>query len=158
MTDDRRAAFVEHVAGVFIAQGVPPMPARVLIALTASDEGRLTSEELQEQLDVSAAAVSGAVRFLQTVGFVLRATEPRGRRHVYRLDPAVPWYTGSLNRAAGMRQIADILGEGRAALPEESPARARIEEMIGFFLFLERRMPELLAEWEQLRRSEKPAP
>ena len=158
MTRDRRAAFVEHAAGVFIAQGFPPMPARVLIALTASDEGRLTSDELQEELGVSAAAVSGAVRYLQTLGFVLRATEPGGRRHVYRLVSTVPWYTGSLSRAAGMRQIADILGEGRVAIPAESPAHARIEEMIAFFHFLERRMPELLDEWEQLRRSGKPSP
>jgi DNA-binding transcriptional regulator GbsR (MarR family) len=157
MTRDRRGAFVEHAAGVFIAQGFPPMPARVLIALTASDEGRLTSEELQKQLDVSAAAVSGAVRYLQTLGFVLRATEPGGRRHVYRLVSNVPWYTGSLSRAAGMRQIAEILGESREAIPAESPAHARIEEMIAFFHFLERRMPELLEEWQQLRRSDETA-
>lgn len=107
---------------------------------------------------MSAAAVSGAVRYLQTLGFVLRATEPGGRRHVYRLVTAVPWYSGGLSRAAGMRQIAEILGEGRVAIPADPPAHARIEEMIGFFLFLERRMPELLAEWDQLRRVEKPAP
>ena len=158
MTRDRRAAFVEHAASVFIAQGFPPMPARVLLALTASDDGRLTSDELQDQLGVSAAAVSGAVRYLQTLGFVLRATEPRGRRHVYRLVSGVPWYTGSLSRGAGMRQIADILGESRVAIPAESPARARIEEMIAFFQFLERRMPELLEEWDRLRQADEPVP
>jgi DNA-binding transcriptional regulator GbsR (MarR family) len=152
MTGDARAAFVEHAAEVFIAQGFPAMPARVLLALTASDEGRLTSDELRAQLGVSAAAVSGATRYLQTVGFVQRGTEPRGRRHVYRLVSSVPWYTGSLSRANAMRQIADILGEGRVAIPAASPAHARIEEMIEFFEFLERRMPELLAEWDELRR------
>jgi len=149
---DARTAFVEHAAGVFIAQGFPAMPARVLLALTASDDGALTSEELQQQLGVSAAAVSGAVRYLQTLAFVSRGTERRGRRHLYRLSAAVPWYTGSLSRAAAMRQIADILGDGRTAIPADSPAHARIEEMIGFFEFLEKRMPELLQEWNDRRK------
>jgi DNA-binding transcriptional regulator GbsR (MarR family) len=149
---DARTDFVEHAAGVFIAQGFPAMPARVLLALTASDDGALTSEELQQQLGVSAAAVSGAVKYLQTLAFVSRGTESRGRRHLYRLSASVPWYTGSLSRAAAMRQIADILGEGRTAIPVESPAHARIEEMIGFFQFLERRMPELLQEWMDERK------
>jgi len=150
VTDDR-TAFVEHAAGVFIAQGFPAMPARVLLALTASDDGALTSAELQHQLGVSAAAVSGAVRYLQTLAFVSRGTESRGRRHVYRLVAGVPWYTGSLNRAHAMRQIADVLGGSRTAIPADSPAHARIAEMIGFFEFLEKRMPELLAEWDALR-------
>lgn len=152
MTRDPRAAFVEHAAGVFVAQGFPPMPARVLLALTASDDGRLTSGQLQGQLGVSAAAVSGAVRYLQTVGFVERAIYPGGRRHVYRLVSSMPWYAASLSRAGAMRRIADVLREGRTAIPTDSPAHDRVEEMIGFFEFLEERMPALLVEWEARRR------
>jgi hypothetical protein len=92
------------------------------------------------------------VKYLQTLAFVSRGTEASGRRHLYRLSASIPWYTGSLSRAAAMRQIADILGEGRTAIPPGSPAHDRIEEMIGFFQFLEKRMPELLQEWNELRK------
>jgi DNA-binding transcriptional regulator GbsR (MarR family) len=151
---DARIRFVEHAAGELAAQGFPPMPARVLMALTASDEGALTSGELQEQLGVSAAAVSGAVRYLQTVGFLRRGTEAGGRRHVYRLPDGSPWYTATLVRGGQMRRIVEVLAEGRESLPPGSPAWVRVSEMSDFFVFLERRMPELLEEWVALRRAD----
>jgi DNA-binding transcriptional regulator GbsR (MarR family) len=147
-----RSEFVEHAAAVFMAQGFPPMPARVLIALTASDEGRLTSEELQSELGVSAAAVSHAVTYLETVGMLFRATEPGGRRQVYRLGSTSSWYTASLDRREQMLGIAAVFRQGRNSLPEGSPARERIEEIAEFFEFLARRMPELLQEWNDSRK------
>lgn len=150
--EEARTVFVEHAAGELIAQGFPAMPARILMALTASDDGRLTSDDLQDQLDVSAAAISQAVRYLQTVGFVHRTTSPGSRRHVYRIPAQSAWYTATLARAGGMQRIVSVLREGVDAIPAGSPARARLDEMIGFFEFLERRMPELLDEWEVLRK------
>lgn len=152
---DARARFIEHAAGEFVAQGFPPMPARVLIALTASDTGALTTEELRHQLGVSAAAVSGAVKYLQTIGFLRRGTEAGGRRHVYRLPEPNPWYSATLARGGAMRRLTAILSEGLEALPAGSGGHARVAELVDFFAFLERRMPELLDEWEELRRERK---
>lgn len=146
-----RAEFVEHAAAVFIAQGFPPMPARVLMALTASDDARLTSQELQTELSVSAAAVSHAVTYLENVGMLQRATEPGGRRQVYRLAGSSAWYTASLDRPERMRGIAAVFRAGRDELPEGSAARSRVEEIAEFFEFLAERMPELLAQWDALR-------
>lgn len=154
---DPRAEFVEHAAAIFIAQGFPPMPARVLMALTASDAGRMTSQELQELLGVSAAAVSHAVSYLQTIGMLLRATEPGGRRQVYRLSGSNAWYTSTLDRADQMRGIAGVFREGATTLDPGSPGRARVEEIVAFFEFLAERMPALLVEWEARRRVEPPA-
>jgi uncharacterized protein with PIN domain len=147
-----RAEFVEHAAAVFVAQGFPPMPARVLMALTASDEGRLTSQELQAQLAVSAAAVSHAVGYLETVGMLQRATEPGGRRQVYRLSGSTSWYTASLDRRDQMLGIAAVFRDGRAELPDGSAAQDRVVEIAEFFEFLARRMPELLQEWDRSRK------
>lgn len=152
---DARAEFVEHASGVFIAQGFPPMPARVLMALTAADDARLTSQELQEQLGVSAAAVSHAVTYLETVGMLRRATEPGGRRQVYRLSGTNAWYTSTLARGDQMRGIAAVFRDGAAALPAGA-ARRRVEEIVAFFEFLADRMPALLQEWEALRRAAEP--
>ncbi len=52
------------------AAGMPRMPARVMMALIAAPEGGYTASQLGERLGVSAAAVSGAVRYLQQLHFV----------------------------------------------------------------------------------------
>jgi DNA-binding transcriptional regulator GbsR (MarR family) len=150
MTDaDPFAQFVENTAGELVAQGFPRMPANVIMALTASEEGRLTAGELAERLGVSPAAVSGAVRYLTTVGMVRSSTIPGTRRHVYAL-PERAWYTASLTRRDVYGHIVQQLRRDIARLPHGA-ARERIEEMAEFFEFIDRRMPELLVEWEALR-------
>lgn len=131
-------------------QGFPPMPARVVMALTASEEGRMTADELAGQLGASPAAISGAVRYLGVLGFVRATTLPGSRRHVYSL-PHEPWYTTTMNKAGVYRNLIPLLTNASARMPAGSAARARIEEMADFFRFLERRMPELLEEWRQGR-------
>lgn len=48
------------------------MPARVFTALLVADDGKLTVAELAEMLQVSPAAVSNAVRYLQQTRLVER--------------------------------------------------------------------------------------
>jgi DNA-binding transcriptional regulator GbsR (MarR family) len=142
-----RQEFVAAASTELAAQGFPAMPARVLMALTASDDGRLTAEELTGILGVSAAAVSGAIRYLILLGFVRQTTVPGSRRHLYLLPESSPWYTSTLTRSSIYTHTTAILERGVELIPEDSPARARIAEMAGFFRFLERRMPLLLDEW-----------
>ena len=69
-TDDRadlpRADAAEQAAAMLTAAGMPRMPARVMMALVGSPDEGYSAAELAERLGVSAAAVSGAVRYLQT--------------------------------------------------------------------------------------------
>jgi DNA-binding transcriptional regulator GbsR (MarR family) len=146
---DPFAQFVENAAGEFVAQGFPRMPANVIMALTASEEGRLTAAELAERLGVSAGAVSGAVRYLSTIGMVRSATIPGTRRHVYSL-PERPWYTASLTRRDLYGHIVAQLRRDLVRLPDGA-AKARIEEMADFFEFIDGRMPQLLEEWNDVR-------
>ena len=96
MTDDA-ARFVERFGAMLEEGGVPRMPARVFAALLATDSGRLTAAELAEQLRISPAAVSGAVRYLIQVGLVTREREPGSRRDVYALHHDL-WYEAIVNR------------------------------------------------------------
>ena len=73
-------AAVEQTAAVLAAAGFPKMPARVLVTLLVADPGGLTAGELGEQLGVSAAAISGAVRYLELIGVVHRVSQPGSRR------------------------------------------------------------------------------
>ena len=53
---------VERFTSLLVTSGVGRMPARVYSAVLCSDDGRLTAGELAEALQISPAAVSGAVR------------------------------------------------------------------------------------------------
>src|SRR4051812_10240662 len=85
---DERALsrFVEEFASVLVESGVPRMPARVLARLLVTEGGALTSAELSDSLKISAAAVSGAVRYLVPLHMVRRTREPGARRETYRVD------------------------------------------------------------------------
>lgn len=143
-------ALVESSAAELTAHGFPAMPARVVMALTVSEEGRLTSEQLSSFLSASPAAISGAVRYLNTLGVIRQATVAGSRRHVYSLTHT-PWYTVSLTNPSVYRNLTRLLESGSAHLDAGSSARGRVQEMAEFFRFLERRMPELLDEWNDRR-------
>src|SRR6202050_144128 len=76
--------FVEDLASALMEMGVPRMPARVFAALLTTDSGRLTAAELDTKLQISPAAVSGAVRYLVQIGMARRESEAGSRRHYYR--------------------------------------------------------------------------
>ncbi|NUS75111.1 MAG: MarR family transcriptional regulator, partial [Streptomyces sp.] len=91
--------FVERFAAQLVEAGLPRMPARVFAALLSSDNGALTSAQLSEQLQISPAAVSGAVRYLSQVHMLSREREPGSRRERYRVH-SDQWYQALTNREA----------------------------------------------------------
>lgn len=145
---------VEQSAAVLTAAGFPKMPARVLMALMVSEEGGLTAQELAEHLGVSAAAISGAVRYLQTVGIVRRLARSGSRRDRYEL-PEDAWYTAVTSKSPIYGVLAGLAESAVGAINDRSSAaRARVDEMARFYRFLDARLPELMDEWETLRKSE----
>jgi predicted ArsR family transcriptional regulator len=145
---------VEQSAAVLTAAGFPKMPARVLMALMVSEEGGLTAQELAEHLGVSAAAISGAVRYLQTVGIVRRLARSGSRRDRYEL-PEDAWYTAVTSKSPIYGVLAGLAESAVGAISDpSSAARARVDEMARFYRFLDARLPELMEEWETLRKSE----
>ncbi|HXW84375.1 MAG TPA: MarR family transcriptional regulator, partial [Candidatus Binataceae bacterium] len=85
------ARFVERLALALAEAGFPRMPARVFAGLLVTDSGRLTAAELAERLRISAAAVSGSVRYLMQVNLASREREPGSRRDFYRVHANVWW-------------------------------------------------------------------
>ena len=67
----------EQAAAMMTAAGMPRMPARVMMALVGSPDEGYTAAELAERLGVSAAAVSGAVRYLQSIHIIHRLPASR---------------------------------------------------------------------------------
>jgi DNA-binding transcriptional regulator GbsR (MarR family) len=140
--------FVERFASVLVEAGIPRMPARVFSALLAADSGRLTAAELSDQLQASAAAVSGGVRYLIGVGMVSREGEPGSRRHHYRVPDHV-WDEVVSSRDRLMARWTTVLREGIALLGEDTPAGVRLADSVQYFEFVAAELPRVLARWRE---------
>jgi DNA-binding transcriptional regulator GbsR (MarR family) len=151
-TAGRLARFVEDFASVTIDSGVPRMPARVFACLMVADGGRLTAAELAERLQASAAAISGAVRYLMQVRLVTRTREPGSRRDHYVVEHEV-LYRATLGRDGLLLRWIDRIDEGVALLGPGTEAAGRLEEMREFLSFLLQEMSMMLERWEDHRRS-----
>jgi DNA-binding transcriptional regulator GbsR (MarR family) len=138
--------FVEHFAAQLVEAGLPRMPARVFAALLASDGGAKTSAELSEQLRISPAAVSGAVRYLAQVHMLSREREPGSRRERYRVH-SDQWYEALTSREAIIKRWEDALREGVASLGAGTPAGRRLAETLAFFEFIEKDVAGLMERW-----------
>lgn len=145
------AAYADAAGGELAAQGFPRVAARVLMAITAAEDGRLTAAELAETLVLSPAAVSGGIRYLVQLGFVRVATVPGTRRHTYSLTE-LPWYALS-NFGDRSQRSAVALERAAALLPPGSAAIERAADMADFMRFCAERVPALMDEWRAERRA-----
>jgi DNA-binding transcriptional regulator GbsR (MarR family) len=149
VTDDA-ARFIERFASVLVESGVPRMPARVFAALLTVDSGRMTSSELAELLQVSPAAVTGAVRYLRKVSLSRREREPGSRRDVYRLHDD-QWYEAIVRREPLLQRWERAVLDGIDAVGAETPAGRRLRDTADFFEFLQAEMPAMLQRWRAQR-------
>ena len=144
---------VERLALVFADWGFPRMAGRVLFALMTADEPGLTATELANRLDASAAAISGAVRYLLQLELVLREAVPGSRRDVYRL-PDNTWYATAATKARFYDVIIAAVDDSIGGLGgPDTPAGGRVTEMRDFFDFVRGEMPGLLDRWQASRKS-----
>jgi len=144
------ARFVERFAVTMSDAGIPRMPARVLVALLSTDSGRLTAAELAEFLQVSPAAVSTAVRYLEQVNMVTRERRPGSRREHYRLLDDL-WYEAGARRDQILDRWEATAREGVEVLGPDTPAGARMAEAVAYLAFTNEELPKLLARWHERR-------
>jgi predicted transcriptional regulator len=143
--------YVERMGGALTDAGLPRLPSRVFAALTADDDGRMTSAELAEALAISPAAVSGAIRFLTQVGFVHRERERGSRRDVYVVDDDA-WHGAMTQKDSAYAPMVKALDDGIEGMPATSPARHRLVLMREFLTFVSAEMDGVAARWEVRRR------
>ncbi|MEV8339948.1 GbsR/MarR family transcriptional regulator [Streptomyces niveus] len=138
--------FVERFAAQLVEAGMTRMPARVFAALLSSEEGVMSSAELGEQLKVSPAAVSGAIRYLAQVDMVRREREPGSRRERYRVE-GNQWYETLTSRDSVLRRWQATLREGVEQFGLDTPQGRRINETMEFFNFVEHELAALMERW-----------
>lgn len=142
--DDPAAQLVSALA----ANGFPRMPASVLMAIMTGEEDSVTAEQLAERLGASPAAISGAVRYLSTVGMIHRHRIPGSRRFAYQL-PDDDWYAASFHNGDLYALIVRLAENAARDLGPNGAAK--VAEMAEFFRFLQARLPQVLEEWTELR-------
>ena len=108
-----------------VGMGLPRMGARVLVALSVSEDGRLTAAELAQSLEVSPASVSAAVSYLVPQGLIRRDRDPRRRHDVYVFDHGA-WYHAAVTGARQTLEAARIAKEGAEALGSGTREGARL--------------------------------
>jgi DNA-binding transcriptional regulator GbsR (MarR family) len=140
-------AFIERFTTQLCQAGFPRTPARIFVALLTADASRLSAAELGDLLQMSAASVSGGVRYLLQVGLVTAEGEPGSRRLHYRMSTAI-WQDIVRLRDRQFTTWAEELRQGVEVLGRTSPAGARLAETVRYFEFISREMAGLLARWQ----------
>ncbi|WP_030486208.1 GbsR/MarR family transcriptional regulator [Micromonospora chokoriensis] len=142
--------FVERMALAFAEVGFPRMAARVLFTVMSADDP-LTAAEIGDRLGVSAAAVSGAVRYLTQFGMLIREPVPRSRRDRYRM-PDNPWYEATITKTVLYKTFIDVADGGVSALDgPNTPAGERVAEMRDFFIFVQEEIDSMGQRWRERR-------
>lgn len=147
--------FIENFASALVDAGMPQMPSLVFAALLAAHFEGLTATQLADQLQVSRAAISGAVNYLAHVDLVARERQPGSRSYRYVLKNPT-WYEAVARREQVLNRWISTTRDGVQALGPTTPAGQRLAESLAFFEFLSDELHGLLARWQQKRPSQPP--
>jgi DNA-binding transcriptional regulator GbsR (MarR family) len=142
--------FVEDFAVAMATIGFPRMPARVFALLLAAPEDSLTARELADRLEVSPAAISGAVRYLGQIDLV-RRTRRTGERvdrfglgdHIW--EPVIH---------AELRAYGPLIELCSAALADQelgANGTRRVTQTRDFLAFMADELPQILERWRARR-------
>ena len=149
-TESERAEFVERMGGALSDAGLARLPSRAFAALMVDEDGRMTAAELAAALDVSAGAVSGAVKYLGQIGMIRRVRERGSRRDVYVVDDDA-WHGTMMNTGRLYAPMFAALDRTLEDLPANDPARRRLTLAREFLAFVDAEMKDLALRWESRR-------
>lgn len=145
--------FVERFALVLTDAGMPRMSARVFAYVLAEDAERYTAAELASGLEVSPAAISGAVRYLVQSGMLGKEREPGERSDTYRIYDDDVWGTITERRAELLHDWEQRLAEGVELLGPDRPGGRRLQETQEFFAFSRVEIIRMIERWHEHKRA-----
>ncbi len=148
--DDRAvAAYVERLGDALTDAGMPRLASRVFAQILADDDGRMTAGELTEALEVSPAAISGAVRYLTHTLLIGKERERGTRRDVYVVQDD-GWHTAMMSRDRILGQLEASIRSGVDAVGGvDTPAGRRLQLSVEFLDFVAEHQEALREGWER---------
>ena len=147
MADQDLLRAVERFAHPMEMSGMPRMAARVLAYVLTDDSDRYTASDLSEGLQVSPAAISGAVRYLLDARLLFREREPGLRSDLYRAHDADVWSTIMAARLPVLDHVALGIDEAIGLVGEDTRGGRRLVETREFLRFVQREMGDMLERW-----------
>jgi DNA-binding transcriptional regulator GbsR (MarR family) len=146
---ERQLQYADRVSRVWIRRfRVSPVAGRVIGYLLVCDPEWQSIDELAVALHASRSAIAGAVKDLESYD-VLQRRRMVGER-VDRVRVTISQTQGF--DPAPYRDAAAFAREGLTLLIDQSAERRRpLEEMASLNEFLAERLPQLLAEWREMR-------
>jgi DNA-binding transcriptional regulator GbsR (MarR family) len=154
MDDDRLFRAVERFGSTLEAAGMPRMASRVFAYILAEDRDHYTARDLTEGLEVSPAAVSGAMKYLVPTGLVVKERQRGGGRgDVYRVTDGDIWATIMAARTPVLEQFVAAVDDALELLDPGSPGRERLAETREFFAFMIDDLAGMLDRWHDHRAS-----
>jgi DNA-binding transcriptional regulator GbsR (MarR family) len=152
MADDNLLRAVDRFAQTLELSGMPRMAARVFAYVLAEDSDRYTATQLAEGLQVSPAAVSGALRYLLDTRLLFREREPGNRSDLFRVYDEDVWRAIISARIPLIEHFVTALEPAIEMLAPGSPGRRRMEETREFFRFTIRETTDMLERWSAYRK------
>lgn len=143
----------EDLTAMVARTGLSPMASRVLTHLFTDDAGGLSAAQLAEQLRVSPASVSKAVRDLESQELLRRERDPHRRRDRYVVDDDV-WIRAWLASARMNWLLAETARRGARILGADTTAGARLNHTGRFLEHVTRDMTEAAEHWRHALRAE----
>jgi DNA-binding MarR family transcriptional regulator len=143
-TADQRA-FVERVGLQFEGMGMPRIGGRIFGLLLVA-ERPLSLGVIAEVLSVSRASVSTNLRLFVHLGFLEAVPAAGERRRCFAVTEHA-WeqrLAGVLRDGAALRRLME---QGLAAVPDDAPARVRLELAAAFGAFLEEEATGMAERW-----------
>lgn len=144
---------VERFAITLADSGIPRMAARVFSFVLVDEADRYTAQELASSLGVSAAAISGAVRYLVQVNLLTRGRTPGARVDHYRIYDDDIWGAISDQRLPVLDEYAKAAAAGTAILTEGSAGWRRMKETEEYFAFMAAEQHGMVERWREYRRT-----
>jgi DNA-binding transcriptional regulator GbsR (MarR family) len=152
ISDQSRLEIVEEMGTMWYEMGEPPIEGRIVGYLMLSNAPHVSSSELIEVLQTSAATISTTTRRLADVGFIRRVSVPGQRGNHFRVEDDIwgAFLAGERKyldrRARFAEEILDQLGS------EDAPLRRRVENMRDYMTWLASYHRKMLDDWEEFKR------
>lgn len=152
--EDNLMRAVERFGQTLEGAGMPRMASRVFAYVLAEDRDAYTARELATGLDVSAAAISGAVGYLVGARLLVKERAPGGRGDLFRVTDGDVWSTILNARVPLIAHFVTAVDESIAILDDDGPGARRLGETRDFFAFLQQDMAEMAERWHAHRRAQ----
>ncbi len=143
--------FIEDMGVYYDHFGLPRLVGRLVGLLMLADQP-LTLDDMAHALLVSRASISTNIRIALHNEFVVRVGIPGDRRDFYRFSDDV-WERRTAVIEIGSKATRVFAERGLAALdPDDTVARARLEEMVDYSNFMIAEGRSMLERWRERKR------